>query len=100
MAEFTILNTTPVFNLECKGAFDALEDQEKKYAHFLSQAACEGGLIVLLQTSCESVPIFLLFQRLFAEQNIESLKKAAQEADKRITDDDFQVCLQKFDHHL
>eukprot|EP00795_Rhopilema_esculentum_P003075 gene3075-1361_t len=93
MAEFTIPNTTPVFNLECKGAFDALEDQEKKYAHFLSQAAYEGGLIVLLQTSCESVPIFLLFQRLFAEQNIESLKKAAQEADKRITDDDFQALL-------
>ena len=92
MADFTIPNSTPVFNLECKAAFDALEEKEKKYAHFLSQADYEGGLIVLVQTSPESVPIFLLFQRLFSEQDIESLKKCAQSADKRITDEDFQVC--------
>ena len=91
MADFTIPNNAPVFNLECKAAFDALEDKEKKYAHFLSQADYEGGLIVLVQTSPESVPIFLLFQRLFSEQDFVSLKKSAQAADKRITDEDFQV---------
>ena len=92
MADFTIPNNTPVFNLECKAAFDALDETEKKYSHFLSQADYEGSLIVLIQTSLESVPIFLLFQRLFAEQDIESLKKSALSADKRITEDDFQVC--------
>jgi len=93
MADFTIPNNTPVFNLDCKAAFDALDDTEKKYAHFLSQADYEGSLIVLVQTSVESVPIFLLFQRLFAEQDIESLKKSALAADKRITEDDFQAFL-------
>ena len=91
MADFTIPNNTPVFSLDCKAAFDALDDTEKKYAHFLSQADYEGSLIVLVQTSVESVPIFLLFQRLFAEQDIESLKKSALAADRRITDNDFQV---------
>eukprot|EP00112_Aurelia_sp_Birch-Aquarium-sp1_P018005 Seg4231.1 transcript_id=Seg4231.1/GoldUCD/mRNA.D3Y31 product="Dipeptidyl peptidase 3" protein_id=Seg4231.1/GoldUCD/D3Y31 len=93
MADFTIPNTTPVVELECRKAFEALEEREKKYAHYLSRAAYEGSLIVLIQTSSESAPIIMLLQKLFAEQEIESLKKAAQEMDKRITDEDFKALL-------
>ena len=98
MADFTIPNTTPVVELECRKAFESLDEREKKYAHFLSRAAYEGSLIVLIQTSSESAPIIMLLQKLFAEQEIESLKKGAQQVDKRITDEDFQVVTQK-QHH-
>eukprot|EP00794_Sanderia_malayensis_P020439 gene20439-22454_t len=92
-SNFVLHNDTPVYVLECKPAFDALDDKEKKYAHYLSRAAYTGGLIVLLQTSSESAAIFMLLQKLFAEQSIKSLKEAAQKADRRITDDDFQAFL-------
>lgn len=39
----------PVVNLDCTEAFNGLSDQEKRYAHFLSQAAWAGGLAVLAQ---------------------------------------------------
>lgn len=93
MTDFTISNDTPVFVLECSTAFEALDDKEKKYAHFLSRAAYEGSLIVLIQTSSESTPIFLLLQKLFSEQDVPSLKKDVQAFDKRISDQDFQAFL-------
>ena len=99
MVDFTIPNTTPVVELECRKAFEALDEREKKYAHYLSRAAYEGSLIVLIQTSSESAPIIMLLQKLFAEQEIESLKKAAQQVDKRITDEDFKVVTQEIQHH-
>ena len=91
ISEFTIPNSVPVNQLECRSAFDGLTDEERKYAHFLSRAAYEGGLIVLLQTSSESAAIFMLLQSLFSEQTFDSLKEAAKKADRRITNEDFEV---------
>ena len=73
-AHYIIPNEVPVCLLECKKAFNALETKEKLYCHYLSKGCQEGGLIVLLQTSPESVPAFLLLQRLFHAENAESLQ--------------------------
>lgn len=77
---------TPVSKLECKVAFDNLSKSEKLYAHYLSTASFEGGLIVLLQTSPESVPVFLLLQALFSGQSMQELKNASQ-----CTEDEWKV---------
>lgn len=77
---------TPVSKLECKVAFENLSDNEKLYAHYLSRASFEGGLIVLLQTSPESVPIFLLLQELFGGQSVQELKDLGQ-----CTEDEWKV---------
>lgn len=49
VSQYTVPNDSEVVLLECKTAFDALTKKEKLYAHYLSQAAWNGGLIVLLQ---------------------------------------------------
>ena len=85
MAEI-VFPDTPVSKLECKVAFENLSDNEKLYAHYLSRASFEGGLIVLLQTSPESVPIFLLLQELFSGQSVQELKDISQ-----CTEDEWKV---------
>ncbi|RDW94407.1 putative dipeptidyl peptidase 3 [Coleophoma crateriformis] len=45
-------------NLEIKKHFDALTDQEKRYAHFISKAAFAGTRITLRQVSPESTDIY------------------------------------------
>lgn len=63
----------PVFNLDCKKAFESLSPQERKYAHYLTEgkfnpqilkdsASWAGCIICLIQTSEESPIIFDLFQ--------------------------------------
>jgi len=85
MAE-VISPDTPVSKLECKVAFENLTDKEKLYAHYLSRASFEGGLIVLFQTSPESVPIFLLLQALFSGQPVQEFKSTC-----NCNDDEWKV---------
>ncbi|KAK8762893.1 hypothetical protein V5799_034501 [Amblyomma americanum] len=79
MSDEVYSNETPFLNLDCRVAFEGLSEKEKKYAHYLSQASWFGGLIVLFQTSRESPLIFLLLERLFRTQDLESLKALALE---------------------
>ncbi|XP_057315125.1 dipeptidyl peptidase 3-like isoform X2 [Hydractinia symbiolongicarpus] len=93
MDQFTIPNSVPVCQLECGVAFEGLQQKEKLYAHYLSNACYQGGLIVLLQTSPESPGIFMLLQRLFSEERLEALKSKTVVPDGNITDNDFQALL-------
>lgn len=47
-----------VVRLEIEKHFDALNDKQKRYAHFISKAAFAGTRIVLRQISPESEPIY------------------------------------------
>ena len=89
MADCSVPLDTPVCTLECASAFEALTDKEKLYAHYLSRASWEGGLIVLLQTSPESGGIFLLLQKLFTSESLENLKARCDTLG--ISSDEFQV---------
>lgn len=51
MSSFVFPKNQPVVQLDCEKAFQALNTEEKLYAHYLSQAAWYGGLIVLVQVS-------------------------------------------------
>jgi len=86
--DFYIPRTVPVCQLECQSSFNLLADNEKKYAHYISKACYEGGLIVLLQTSPEAPAIFMLLQSVFSDE-ADSVKENALKV-KDITEDDFQ----------
>ncbi|XP_017883597.1 dipeptidyl peptidase 3 isoform X2 [Ceratina calcarata] len=70
-------NDQPVAYLDCDTAFRALTEKEKLYAHYLSQAAWNGGLIVTLQTSSESPLIFALLHKIFVSETVDELKQSA-----------------------
>ena len=93
-SRYVIPNEVPVCLLKCSKAFNALEVKEKNYCHYLSKACEQGGLIVLLQTSPESVPVFLLLQRLFSLESAEDLQKKALE--NGVTEDEYKVFIYIF----
>lgn len=76
-SQYYLPNDIGISALDCGEAFRLLSPQEKKYAHYLSQAAWYGGLVVLLQTSPESPNIFVLLQRVFRKQTPTELEKVA-----------------------
>ncbi|XP_076233731.1 dipeptidyl peptidase 3 [Calliopsis andreniformis] len=88
---FTLPNNQPVIVLECETAFNALTTNEKLYAHYLSQAAWNGGLIVFVQTSSESPLIFALLHKIFISETIDELKKSA--FDVGVSENDFTAFL-------
>ena len=88
-SQYVIPSEVPVCLLECSKAFNALEVKEKNYCHYLSKACEQGGLIVLLQTSPESVSVFLLLQKLFSLETAEELKGKA--LGNGVTEDEFKV---------
>jgi dipeptidyl-peptidase III len=88
---FIIPNSQPFVALECKTAFEKLEDLEKRYSHFFSQASWYGGLVALVQSSPEAPLIFSLINRIFLAETSDSLRASA-----KVSDDDFTVCSNEF----
>uniref|UniRef100_A0A672ZTG5 Dipeptidyl peptidase 3 n=1 Tax=Sphaeramia orbicularis TaxID=375764 RepID=A0A672ZTG5_9TELE len=90
-SQYYLPNDIGVSALECGEAFRLLSPQEKMYAHYLSRAAWYGGLAVLLQTSPESVDIFVLLQKIFRRQAPAELEKVATAAG--LSSEDYQAFL-------
>ncbi|XP_064403750.1 dipeptidyl peptidase 3-like [Halichondria panicea] len=84
---YTVPLDTPISKLEASQAFKGLTNKERLYCHYLSRAAWEGGYICLLQTSPESVPLFLLLQELFNRQSVSSLRAVVKDS---FTDEEFK----------
>lgn len=82
--------STPLSSLEASAAFSGLSQREKLYCHHLSRAAWEGGPICLLQTSPESVPIFLLLKELFSRQTPASLQAAVEST---VSEEEFRALM-------
>ncbi|XP_075970356.1 dipeptidyl peptidase 3 isoform X2 [Anticarsia gemmatalis] len=88
---FLLPNNQKFVELDSSQAFNKLTDNEKLYAHYLSQSSWNGGLIVLLQTSPESPKIFSLLHRIFVGESLQSLREAVNR--QGISNDDFQAFL-------
>ncbi|KAJ3483997.1 hypothetical protein NLI96_g5928 [Meripilus lineatus] len=69
----------PVCSLEVSGSFAQLSSQEKKYAHFIGQAAWAGARIIQGQWTPQALDLYDLLILTFSDQgklgDIESLKQ-------------------------
>ena len=88
VSQHTVPLDTLISCLDAARSFQGLAEREKLYCHYLSRAAWEGSYICLLQTSPESVPIFVLLRELFARQPIASLRDVLKDV---LTEDEFMV---------
>ncbi|XP_043501260.1 dipeptidyl peptidase 3 isoform X2 [Polistes fuscatus] len=88
---YTLPNNQPLVLLECETSFKLLTLKEKVYAHYLSKAAWDGGLIVYLQLSQESPLIFALFHKIFLSESTDDLKQSAKK--EGICDNEFTAFL-------
>lgn len=88
LSNFTVPLDTPISSLDAGKSFDGLDIKEKLYCHYLSRASWEGAYICLLQTSPESVPIFLFLRELFSRQTVSSLKTASEST---VSEDEYKV---------
>lgn len=88
-SQHTLPNSQPIVLLDCETAFNALSKDEKLYSHYLSKVSWNGGLITLVQTSPESPLIFSLLHKIFINESISDLRKAAIVAG--VSDDEFTV---------
>lgn len=87
-SNFTVPPDTPISRLDAGKSFNGLDRKEQLYCHYLARASWEGSSICLLQTSPESVPIFLLLRELFSRQTVSSLKTASEST---VNEDEYQV---------
>ncbi|KAJ8984299.1 hypothetical protein NQ317_012269 [Molorchus minor] len=85
-SQYVLPNDQPVVELEVTAAFNGLTPKEKQYAHHISLASWNGGLVTLLQTSPESAPAFVLFHKLFSTQSTVEFRALALESG--FTEDD------------
>jgi len=74
----TIPLETPIVHLDAKQAFELLDEKEKEYAYWLSQADWAGAKICLLQCSVESPAIFCLLQLTFGSSSMDDIVSAGQ----------------------
>ena len=88
ISQYTVPLDSPISCLDATLSFQGLTAQEKLYCHYLSRAAWEGSYICLLQTSPESVPIFVLLRELFSRQSFSSLRESVKNL---LSDDEFKV---------
>ncbi|KAK6728133.1 hypothetical protein RB195_005654 [Necator americanus] len=74
---YILPNDSPVCQLDCTDAFNALTNRERQYAHYMGRASYDGALAVFLQVSPESAGLFATFYRLFKAESLDSLKAKA-----------------------
>ncbi|XP_069036565.1 dipeptidyl peptidase 3 [Lepisosteus oculatus] len=90
-SQYYLPNDVGIAALDCAEAFRLLSPREQLYAHYVSRAAWYGGLAVLLQTSPESTPVYVLLQRLLRRQPPAELEGVATAAG--LTPEEFQAFL-------
>ena len=82
--------STPLNCLYAERSFRDLSMKERMYCHYLARAAWEGGLICLLQTSPESVPIFLLMKDLLSRQSLMVLRERVR---NKVTKEEYEALM-------